>query len=234
MKENYIKTPYIFNTSIFIDPVCYTIGGSFSENEVWGKELIEETFEILKTIDSPFFIDIGANLGAFTLLALFKSDLKVLAFEPFNKVADILEELIEFNKLKDSVEIQRTALSNYIGEAKLKCCYNHSGMSTLGPSFNLLPYIEEEVQVTTLDEFCKTSSITKIDFIKIDIEGSELFMLEGAKHTIKKFRPVILIETARKRTDYFNYIPDKIIECLKSFGYNKFETRKTDTLAQIE
>jgi FkbM family methyltransferase len=233
MKGNYMLTPYIKNDKVLVDDSCYSIGGCFNRNSVWEGGLIEEACNILTTIDNPVFFDIGANLGSFTLLKLYIPNLHVVAFEPFKKVAELLRVNTILNNIQDSVDIYEIALSNYKGESLLKCCYKSSGMSTLGEKFESLPYVTELVKVDTLDDFLKEHPVVKIDFMKMDTEGSELNILKGAEETIRKFKPIILVETVTARTAYFGYTPDKIIDQLKIYGYNSFEKRGSDAFARI-
>jgi hypothetical protein len=52
----------------------------------------------------------------------------------------------------------------------------------------------EKVQQTTLDAFAEQHGLQRLDFIKVDIEGSEIPFLRGARETLKRFRPAMLIE----------------------------------------
>ena len=52
----------------------------------------------------------------------------------------------------------------------------------------------EKIQTTTLDLFWGTTSLPKIDFIKCDVEGAEAWVLEGARETLRRFKPILLFE----------------------------------------
>ena len=68
----------------------------------------------------------------------------------------------------------------------------------------------------TLDSFVKNYNLNKIDFIKIDVEGHELNVLEGAVTTLKKFKPSMLIEIEQR---HHNKNIDHIFSFISSFGY---------------
>jgi len=64
--------------------------------------------------------------------------------------------------------------------------------------------------------------------IKIDSEGSELFVLEGARETIAKHHPFIITEYSRENADQYGYTPEKIIEFVEEFGYVWSNPEQTD------
>ena len=72
----------------------------------------------------------------------------------------------------------------------------------------------------TIDLYVIKNNIKKIDFIKCDVEGSELFVFQGGIESIKKYSPVIFTEMLRKWALKFNYHPNDIINLFKNIGYN--------------
>ena len=70
----------------------------------------------------------------------------------------------------------------------------------------------------------------QIDFIKIDTEGSELFILEGAIKTINKFKPLIQIETNSTSKKLFNYDKSKIFIFMKNLGYKIYDDDDNDPI----
>ena len=62
----------------------------------------------------------------------------------------------------------------------------------------------------TIDHFIEEEGITNVDFIKIDVEGNEKAVLEGAYVTIKKERPLIYCELLRKHAKRFGYHPNEV------------------------
>ena len=81
-------------------------------------------------------------------------------------------------------------------------------------------------QLTTLDSFVKENGIDKIDFIKIDVEGNEKFVLEGGKETLEKYRPLVYTELLRKHAKRFGYHPNDVIDFMKRFDYACFAIRE--------
>ena len=66
---------------------------------------------------------------------------------------------------------------------------------------------KEKIRLKTIDKFVKKNKIKKIDFIKIDTEGSEYFILKGGLKTIEKFKPIIQFE--------YNFITKKLGKKIK-------------------
>lgn len=141
------------------------------------------------------FVDVGANVGAFTLMAANKvgNNGKIIAFEPVSKVYEQLKYNIQLNNLHQ-VKIEKKALYNETTELNFVISAN----SNLGMS-SIFEHDEkngqtEIVQAIKGDEYFSNNPIPKMDLIKMDIEGAEYFALQGLKETLKKYKPIILIE----------------------------------------
>jgi FkbM family methyltransferase len=75
------------------------------------------------------------------------------------------------------------------------------------------------VEVGTLDSLCEQAGLTRLDFIKADVEGAELHVLEGGQHAIETFHPMLLIEIEARHLDRYGYAPDDIVGWLAKRGY---------------
>lgn len=131
-------------------------------------------------------INIGANIGYFTLLMARQVGPtgKVLAFEPFPSTAKFLQKNVENNGYKN-VEVHVKAVSNKQGKAAFWVggSSTHSFLSELKTqSYPQLTKVE--VETTTIDDFLKEKD-NKIDFMMMDAEGSEQYILEGMKRTLE-------------------------------------------------
>jgi FkbM family methyltransferase len=73
-----------------------------------------------------------------------------------------------------------------------------------------------QVKIDKMDNIIPTD--TKIDLIKIDVEGGELLVLEGAKATIMRSKPVIIFEHGLGASEFYNSSPDKVFQLLQSYG----------------
>ncbi len=76
------------------------------------------------------------------------------------------------------------------------------------------------MDVSTLDNYVEKNKVDRLDFIKIDVEGSELMVFQGGIGTINRFRPVILCELADIRTHSLGYDSKLIYEFIEKAGYS--------------
>ncbi|MFB6318899.1 FkbM family methyltransferase [Saccharicrinis sp. FJH54] len=165
------------------------------------------------------FIDIGANIGLYTLYAskLTGSQGKVISFEPFPFNHDALVKNVSLNGFTN-ITCEKMAIGRK--EDHIKLYYNENehnlGMVTAMPVDN---GITEDVQVTSLDTYLQAHPVPKIDLIKIDVEGFEYDCLEGMKKTLLKYKPNLLIEILADNSSGQN---DKSHTLLKELGYHKY------------
>jgi FkbM family methyltransferase len=219
----------------FINKVISVDKQSFQIGALHVDKMVEDVYNILRTANNPVLFDVGANVGAYSLIAALISNLTVYAFEPYPEVCEVLKKNIRLNDLQDQVKVFEIGMYERRAIKKLKCCKgSHSGLSCIGSNFQLkIPYDEKEIETDTIDNVVERESIKKVDFIKIDTEGCGYFVLKGAEKTIKKYHPIILAECVQRRTVNFNLTPDDIINLLKDYGYQIFEDfSENDILAK--
>ncbi|MDF1825469.1 MAG: FkbM family methyltransferase [Verrucomicrobiales bacterium] len=145
-------------------------------------------------------MDIGANFGLFTrfLSERVGADGKVFSFEPTETMSRVLNHNVTSMDLKN-VETSRYALSDKKGSAQIKVPL-HNNHSPNYYEASLCSVEESEageidtIETTTLDAFCDDEAIKDLAFIKIDVEGHEIAVLNGARITLERFRPTILLE----------------------------------------
>jgi len=172
------------------------------------------------------FLDVGANVGIFSLFAakVFPSA-RIFAFEPAAKTFKLLARNIWLNDAQNVTPV-RSALGSSSGQAKMHVnVAGKDGLNTLGvPSH---PDCElagtEIVPITTLDEFLAVGTIARVDVMKVDAEGAELFIMEGAKELLQRNdAPVLLYEAFSFLTRGFAYHPVEIYWLLERWGFAFF------------
>jgi len=159
--------------------------------------------------ESPgLVIDVGINTGFYAFVACLASSLNfVLGFEPDATVREFLWQNIGLNQLADRISVSPVALSNRIGVAQLYIPDPGHGLiessSSLDGSFKVRHSGVVEVNVSTLDAVLSSQiwQDQPVSAIKIDVEGHELAILEGAASTIEKWRPLVFVEIL-DRADY--------------------------------
>ena len=140
-------------------------------------------------------IDVGGYLGSYTILMsmLVGESGQVHTFEPDPIAFPLLQDNIQKNKL-ENIFLNELALSEENGKISLisRNFFGHSG-SSIADIRKGNNYVEALVNTVTLDDYCKAHSI-KPDLIKIDVEGGEFKVLNGAKKTINTYAPKIILE----------------------------------------
>ena len=145
--------------------------------------LIRADFQIL---------DIGANIGCTSLLF---SDLgqQVVAFEPLSRTFELLQKNINLAK-KNNIKTLQLALGDEDREAEMYFLDANRSMAFVLDRTSRDDRQAAVVKIKRLDDVFPEIGFDRLDFMKIDVEGYELRVLKGAKHTIKKYRPIVQME----------------------------------------
>lgn len=98
---------------------------------------------------------------------------------------------------------------------------------TGGPDSNdeFAGQVQVMVPVVPLDDFCAREAIGRVDFIKIDVEGAELPVLEGGREVIEKHRPTMLIEIEARHIARYGHSPEDVTGWLLKRGYTMYTWR---------
>lgn len=162
-------------------------------------------------------IDVGASVGEYSVI-LCSASTHVFAFEPRPALAALLREMAEVCALP--LDVKAVALSNEAGMARLRVPTMDGGRATIESANDLedrdeSPYLETSVPTACLDEY----DFKNVGFIKIDVEGHELAVLQGAYNTIRCSMPTLLVEIEERHRP--NSIED-VSQFLFSLGYEGF------------
>lgn len=144
----------------------------------------------LSKIQNPVIADIGSNIGNHALDFSTYAD-RVYCFEPVKFIHDVLLENITNNKIANVV-VTNKALSDTEGLDRIYICDSNVGASSIlnrGAAENFV-----EIEKIVGDNFFEKEMLDRLDFVKIDVEGHEKFALKGMLKTIKKYKPIIMME----------------------------------------
>jgi FkbM family methyltransferase len=181
---------------------------------VWEKH---ETDLILSLLhDDATFIDVGANFGWYSLVTALKyPKLSVHSFEPVPTTYRYFCDNIALNGVTNIVA-NNMGLGN-VNQPLRFTNYKHTGN-----------HITEDMNDTNVDivpcvrfdDYVDSNKLERIDFIKCDVEGAELFFLQGAEKTLSKHKPKLLLEIEERWTQRYNYHAIDIIKFLTNIGYS--------------
>lgn len=208
------------------------IGHTWQSGNVWEKHLIKKFYDLLAAKNEPIVIfDIGAQTGCFTLLSKFLPHSQWYSFEPINEAALLLRENIKLNNINNA-KVFAVAAAEKTGTVILKMpSMDAWGLSTIGSKprrFNQVFY-EREIESIDLDSFIEKNGISKVHFLKLDTEGSELLILKGARKLIQRDLPIILMEYNETNMNQCDIQKAQVDAFLQEMGY-VFELISTEDI----
>ena len=180
--------------------------------------------EAVRTIVRPRDVvyDIGANVGFFTVLAarLVGPAGAVIAFEPLPETAKAARRNLDLNGLTQAT-VLTCAAGRQAGTAQLEL-REESTWARLADELSTGPTME--VDIVAIDDLVDAGTIRPPDFVKIDVEGAELDVIEGMRRTIAGHHPVILCEMHGKNAAFASL--------MESLGYTVRTLENTLPLAE--
>ena len=194
---------------------CKLIYFGFEESE------IKFLRKFLKKGDT--FIDIGANIGLYSIYAskIVNNNGKVIAFEPTPTTFERLRQNILLNNLTN-IEANNMGLSNKKSVLKLHISTDgHDAWNSFADLDNIVISEEINVNVDTLDSYINKKMIQNIKLIKLDVEGWEKYVIEGAANLLKrKDAPVFMVEFTEANAFASGYYLGEIYDFMKNHGYS--------------
>ena len=193
---------------------CLFTTGRYEPNE----------FHLLSRLLRPgmTFIDSGAHLGLFTLFAARRVGPQgaVLSIEPSRRELSIIETNINLNHLAN-IKLLPVALSDRPGEVDLLVAplakSGHNTLGAFGFEDTALDH-RERVPAHRLDDLVESHQLSRIDIIKMDIEGAELAALRGAQASLERHHPVLLIELSDRSLQHQQSTSCEVLALLDDHG----------------
>jgi len=215
------------NVTVKLVPESFAVTSTWKGGIAYDSPLVKAVHDYLKDIENPVLLDVGASVGSFALLGVALPTLWVTAFEPNPVAARILGRNVQLNGLEPRVKIMTCALWSEDGKATLTVPDDpiKAGLATIGQAKRFTEGHKVTVEARKLDGIV---GMEHVDFIKVDAEGAELFILKGGERFIKAHRPVILAEYYKPNTMQFSYEPKAIKDLLTSWGYSGHKRGKED------
>jgi FkbM family methyltransferase len=175
---------------------------------------------------SAIVVDVGANVGLFTLFAArCAASGHIYAFEPEKTNIEHLRQNLKFARCENAT-IEPYALSNYTGTAVLNVFSTNRVLNSFGrPIIQTSEKVYEsdatqEVPVTTLDSFAETHNLSHIDLLKIDVEGAEPRVLAGCEQLLRHRKiKHIIFEISQTPLHALGYTAYDTFDILEKHGY---------------
>lgn len=152
------------------------------------KMVINHFFNQLDKNIKPIIFDVGANIGDYSIAvnSIFGERAQLYCFEPSKETFALLEENVKNHK---NIKLYNFGFGK---ENKIAVLYSNKGSSGLASLYNrklehygIRMNQQENVTIKRLDDFCRENNIGHIHFLKMDVEGNELNILQGAEKIIK-------------------------------------------------
>jgi FkbM family methyltransferase len=218
--EILVKTPYNF--------YMYINYNNWLEREIanglYEKEYLEYFYSILGEDD--IIIDIGANIGIFSILASkkVKSGL-IFSFEPVGINYKRMLRNIEVNSIQN-IKTFNLGLSNQNETLDINVPKQDPGESTLSPKTCTKLFLKNDQKISIekakfilFDQFFEEHMLKKVDIIKIDVEGAEYKVLKGMKNTLISHNPIVFIELIPSLIENVEGNIDKLIDLLIKYDF---------------
>jgi FkbM family methyltransferase len=166
------------------------------------RKVYETIIDIFNLRKGGTYVDCGTSIGGEALQ--FAGDFnKIYCFEPIKESYDVLTEHVQKH---DNYHTYNTFLSDFEGKMSFFVNYKNLQASSIHHRHGNR-IVRRIVQVNTLDSY----ELTDVNYLKIDVEGSEKNLLKGAKKTLQNNSPLIRIEMSRDQSD--------VLDLLFSYDY---------------
>ena len=180
----YYGKNYIMN--YIDDDVDCAVNKAIKNSRIWENRIIKLYEKIID--NTSVALDIGSHLGTHTVPLSIRAK-TVHAFEPQKRIFNLLTKTIDDNSI-DNVILHNKIVSDTTGD-EISFVNTDTGRAGL---WSYRPYLKGTCTVETTMTI-DSLELERCDFMKIDVEKAEWDVIRGARQTIKKFKPIILIET---------------------------------------
>jgi|GEM_PF-2369345 len=157
-------------------------------------------------------VDVGANIGLYSVVAAQRigASGRVYAFEPVPENIAFLRKNLELNRVTDRVAVQEMAVGEADGELEIflsdRQIGTHSAAKApVGGSTSV------KVPMRSVDAFVANIRISRIDVVKVDVEGYDGQVLQGALQTLRQHKPVLFIEYSPSLLEACGQNPDEFV-----------------------
>ena len=219
-----------YGPRIIIDDPAEYMQSDILRSGVYERQVAEVILAVGKPGD--LMLDVGANMGQHSLIAAWHG-MRVHAFEPLPRLALRLKANLALNRLAERVSVFEFAVSAVEGSATLhEMDRADDGSHSLLASGTERIRSEVQVRTVTIDGHLKAQSCGPPAIIKIDVEGAEALVLDGATQTLSEGRPVVIVETGDRLAHTLGESADSVIDRLLQRDYRVFQIPEGHWIAE--
>lgn len=175
------------------------------------------------------FFDVGANIGVYTLIAsqLVGDNGQVHSFEPLPDVNDLLNTNVRLNKC-NNVTVNPFAVGDRDGTTQI-FINAQNALSSLGNTNRGAVLQSQNVRIVTLDSYSSSANLSRIDFLKIDVEGFEGHVLRGAEEILDRSTNLIVMsELAKKNFKPLGFSVKDVIDWMRGKNFEVWMIRSNE------
>ena len=213
----------------------------FLDEEDWLQLSVNEIIEPVETKlfndiikNGEVLVDVGANIGYFTLLMakLSGPSGKIFSFEPEDKNFEILEKNVKINNYQNIV-LEKKGVSDHNGVNKFFLSSKNTGMHSLQKIRD--DSKEVKIDVIKLDDyFSALDLVKKISLIKIDVEGAEFQVLNGMQTILKNENLKLLIEFIPEHLKKHGTNPSDVLKILEDNDFKIYQINENTKQLELK
>ncbi|HEX4594781.1 MAG TPA: FkbM family methyltransferase [Bryobacteraceae bacterium] len=190
----------------------------------WQPEVWRSVSPVLS--EGSVFFDVGAHIGYFSMKAAVQVGKtgRVVSFEPNPEILKQLRDNVAANHFQNVI-VEPIACTDRDQMLTLYAApIVNTGASSLAKQNAEISAIDSPrgylVRGRPIDDVVRELGLTRVDAIKIDVEGAEVIVLRGAINTLRQFHPKLAVEVIARQLASFQTTPDDLRALLESAGYN--------------
>jgi FkbM family methyltransferase len=245
--EKLLKLPVVYTDQHDLRYVLYPGQNAKVYFQNRGNYEVAETRFCANLIQPGMVIfDVGANIGVYTLLFAKLAGLtgSVHIFEPDIKNYRRLCANIYLNGFEDIVKANRQAVFSKTQMVKLNTfpdsvnAWHSLGNLELPDPWNagstIIPTSVQEIQAVSLDDYCHNNNINRIDFLKVDVEGAELDVLQGAADLFRAGKiKHVMFEISLPQIQGMGHNPEELYQFFKEHGYDVYQILTDGSISKM-
>jgi FkbM family methyltransferase len=172
-------------------------------------------------------LDVGAHLGYYSIKGAVKvgKSGQVVAFEPNPKTLKLLRDNVAASHAANVI-IEPIACTDREQMLTLyEGAEDNTGTASLSREnakyFTISPPKEFSVRGRSIDDVVRELALQRVDAVKVDVEGAEFYVLRGAKETLRRFHPALVVEIVPRQLAAMQTKVEDVASLLKEIGYNQ-------------